>query len=216
MKKCRYIFLICLAFVLVLFPLVTQAAEEIDSEKNEEITSDTKTADDWFTKPDEAKRIMKQTTEEKEQQEKKEKVRYVYLFEDNGFAYFLDSQTARWKNIPYTESEEILDVWIKLVKVEADDEYSYPQKYFLEHYYLRPKTKQIQFLSELEVTGRPDNTAKERPYSVRNWENLVPGSLEDEIYTKVLNEIKKSDGNRLWPKHKSVRDVLEDVFRISL
>ena len=216
MKKCRYIFLICLAFVLVLFPLVTQAAEEIDSEKNEEITSDTKTADDWFTKPDEAKRIMKQTTEEKEQQEKKEKVRYVYLFEDNGFAYFLDSQTAQWKNIPYTESEEILDVWIKLVKVEADEEYSYPQKYFLEHYYLRPKTKQIQFLSELEVTGRPDNTAKERPYSVRNWENLVPGSLEDEIYTKVLNEIKKSDGNRLWPKHKSVRDVLEDVFRISL
>ena len=216
MKKCRYIFLICLAFVLVLFPLVTQAAEEIDSEKNEEITSDTKTADDWFTKPDEAKMIMKQTTEEKEQQEKKEKVRYVYLFEDNGFAYFLDSQTARWKNIPYTESEEILDVWIKLVKVEADEEYSYPQKYFLEHYYLRPKTKQIQFLSELEVSGRPDNTAKERPYSVRNWENLVPGSLEDEIYTKVLNEIKKSDGNRLWPKHKSVRDVLEDVFRISL
>ena len=216
MKKCRYIFLICLAFVLVLFPLVTQAAEEIDSEKNEEITSDTKTADDWFTKPDEAKRIMKQTTEEKEQQEKKEKVRYVYLFEDNGFAYFLDSQTAQWKNIPYTESEEILDVWIKLVKVEADEEYSYPQKYFLEHYYLRPKTKQIQFLSELEVTGRPDNTAKERPYSVRNWENLVPGSLEDEIYTKVLNEIKKSDGNRLWPKHKSVRDVLEDVLRISL
>ncbi len=217
MRKWRIFVAGIILSMLLLVPTLSQAADEPEEiTGSSEVTSDNGKADDWFTKPDEANRIMNQTTKEKEQQEKKEKVRYVYLFEDNGFAYFLDSQTAQWKNIPYTESEEILDVWIKLVKVEADEEYSYPQKYFLEHYYLRPKTKQIQFLSELEVTGRPDNTAKERPYSVRNWENLVPGSLEDEIYTKVLNEIKKSDGNRLWPKHKSVRDVLEDVFRISL
>ena len=107
-----------------------------------------------------------------------------------------------------------MDIWIKLIKVAPDEEYSYPQKYFLEHYYLRPDRKQIQFLSELEVTGRPDNAIKERPYSVHNWENIVSGSLEDEIYHSVLKVVKKNE--QFWPKHKSVRDVLEDIFRISL
>lgn len=201
-------------------PLTVQAAEEPEEIKSIEISSDTSHADDWFNKQEDSvekgplSKAMEREQQANGQSTDKKKVRYVYLFEDNGFAYFLDSQNAHWKNIPYSESEEILDVWIKLVKVDSDEEYSYPQKYFLEHYYLRPKTKQIQFLSELEVSGRPDNTAKERPYSVRNWENLVSGSLEDEIYTRVLQEVKK--GDNLWPKHKSVRDVLEDWFRISL
>ena len=61
-----------------------------------------------------------------------------------------------------------------------------PPKYFLSHYYIRPKTRQIQFLSELEVTGRPDNAITERPYSSLHWENLVPGSIEDDIYHGVF------------------------------
>ena len=201
-------------------PLTVQAAEEPEEIKSTEISSDTSHADDWFNKQEDSvekgplSKAMEREQQANGQSTDKKKVRYVYLFEDNGFAYFLDSQNAHWKNIPYSESEEILDVWIKLLKIDSDEEYSYPQKYFLEHYYLRPKTKQIQFLSELEVSGRPDNTAKERPYSVRNWENLVSGSLEDEIYTRVLQEVKK--GDNLWPKHKSVRDVLEDWFRVSI
>lgn len=208
-----------IAALCLCMPISVQA-EEPEEITSTEITTDTSHADDWFSKQEDSRekgplsKAMEREQQANGQSTDKKKVRYVYLFEDNGFAYFLDSQNAHWKNIPYSESEEILDVWIKLVKVDSDEEYSYPQKYFLEHYYLRPKTKQIQFLSELEVSGRPDNTAKERPYSVRNWENLVSGSLEDEIYTRVLQEVKK--GDNLWPKHKSVRDVLEDLFRISL
>lgn len=205
-------------------PMTTQAAEEIGAEPeeitNSEIKSDTSRADDWFSKQDNSSsekgslgRAMESKRQESGQQSDK-KVRYIYLFEDNGFVYYLDNQNVKWKPIPYSETEEILDIWVKLIKVAPDEEYSYPQKYFLEHYYLRPDRKQIQFLSELEVTGRPDNAIKERPYSVHNWENIVSGSLEDEIYHSVLKVVKKNE--QFWPKHKSVRDVLEDIFRISL
>ena len=209
-------------------PMTTQAAEEIGAEPeeitNSEIKSDTSRADDWFSKQDNsssekgalgrAMESKRQETGQGTDQQSDKKVRYIYLFEDNGFVYYLDNQNVKWKPIPYSETEEILDIWIKLIKVAPDEEYSYPQKYFLEHYYLRPDRKQIQFLSELEVTGRPDNAIKERPYSVHNWENIVSGSLEDEIYHSVLKVVKKNE--QFWPKHKSVRDVLEDIFRISL
>lgn len=205
-------------------PWTAQAAEEI-GEEPEEITSgrirtDNSRADDWFSKQDSSSekgalgRAMERKRQESGQSGDKKEQRYIFLMEDNGFAYYLDNQNVKWKDIPYSGTEEILDVWIKLVKVEPDEEYSYPQKYFLEHYYLRPQKQQIQFLSELEVTGRPDNAIKERPYNVRNWENIVSGSLEDEIYHNVLKVVKKK--NRFWPKHKSFRDVLEDTLRISL
>jgi len=215
MNKWRYVAGVCIAALLWAVPIVSQAAEEPEEiTSSNEVASDNGRADDWFTKPDEAGRIMNQPADEAKKQETKEKERYIYLFEDNGFVYYLDNQNVKWKPIPYSETEEILDVWIKLLKVAPDEEYSYPQKYFLEHYYLRPEKKQIQFLSELEVTGRPDNAIKERPYNVRNWENIVSGSLEDELYHSVLKVVKKND--KFWPKHKSVRDVLEDIFRISL
>ena len=215
MNKWRYVAGVCIAALLWAVPIVSQAAEEPEEiTSSNEVASDNGRADDWFTKLDEAGRIMNQPADEAKKQETKEKERYIYLFEDNGFVYYLDNQNVKWKPIPYSETEEILDVWIKLLKVAPDEEYSYPQKYFLEHYYLRPEKKQIQFLSELEVTGRPDNAIKERPYNVRNWENIVSGSLEDELYHSVLKVVKKND--KFWPKHKSVRDVLEDIFRISL
>ena len=217
-----------IAAVILCMPLpAAQAAEEIGAEPKEITTSEIKTdssrADDWFSKQDNSsseKGALAKALEKKRQQngqnegseEKKE--RYIYLFEENGFAYYLDSQNARWRDIPYSESEKILDVWIRLLKVAPDEEYSYPQKYYLEHYYLRPDKQQIQFLSELEVAGRPDNAIKERAYSVHNWENIVSGSLEDEIYHKVMAVMKKK--NQFWPAHTSVRDVLEDIFRISL
>ena len=217
-----------IAAVILCMPLpAAQAAEEIGAEPEEittsEIRTDSSRADDWFSKQDNSsseKGALAKALEKKRQQngqnegseEKKE--RYIYLFEENGFAYYLDSQNARWRDIPYSESEKILDVWIRLLKVAPDEEYSYPQKYYLEHYYLRPDKQQIQFLSELEVAGRPDNAIKERAYSVHNWENIVSGSLEDEIYHKVMAVMKKK--NQFWPAHTSVRDVLEDIFRISL
>lgn len=199
-------------------PMAAQAADVQEERANSEIKTDSSSTDNETKQKGALARELekrRQANGQADGQETNKKERYVYLLEDNGFIYYLDTQNVQWKNIPYSESEEILDVWIKLVKVDGDEEYSYPQKYFLEHYYLRPKKKQIQFLSELEVTGRPDNAIKERPYSVRNWENIVSGSLEDEIYHNVFRVVNKQD-SKLWPKHKSVRDVLEDVFRISL
>ena len=88
--------------------------------------------------------------------------RYVKIFQDNSYSYLMDMQTARWINCPHTGSEQIIDVWIKLVGNgsgdSASEPYSYPSKYYLEHYYIRPDKQQIQFMSELEVTGRPNET----------------------------------------------------------
>lgn len=219
MRKWQYWAVAGLMTFCLCLPWTAQAAEEEPEEiPSREIRTDTSRADDWFSKQDSTseKGALGRALDSKRQQngENAKKERYVFLLEDNGFAYYMDTQNAKWKKIPYSESEDIVDVWIRLVKTEPDEEYSYPQKYFLEHYYLRPQKQQIQFLSELEVTGRPDNAVKERPYSVRNWENLVSGSLEDEIYHSVMKVMKKK--NQFWPAHTSVRDVLEDVFRISL
>lgn len=217
-------------------PLSVEAAEEPEeilststssnADKSETVKenfkSDTSSADDWFKKQDDENEpgpLARLRQKKKEQEQKRmqadKKDRYVLLMNDNGFAYYLDRQNAKWKKIPYSESEDILDVWIRLVKTDDSGEYSYPPKYYLEHYYLRPKKQQVQFLSELEVTGRPNNAIKERAYSVRNWENLVPGSLEDEIYHKVLKQMKQSSAKN-WFKGKSLRDEIEDKLRISL
>lgn len=88
------------------------------------------------------------------------------------------------------------------------------KKYFLEHYYLRPKTKQIQFLCELEVVGHPQNTVSERQYEYKNWENLIPGSVESIIYKTVLKEIGTSKADERG--HMTFIDMVEEYARISL
>lgn len=161
----------------------------------------------------------KQKKEKKERKKKKaeaEEKRFVELLKDNGYTYYLDTKNARWIRMPHSGNEYIADVWVKLVQTDESAEYSYPSKYFLTHYYIRPNTQQIQFLSELEVTGRPDNAIKERPYSMQNWENLVPGSVEDELYHGIVKNMKK---NRLGGKSSngmSIRDMVEEYLRISL
>ncbi len=147
--------------------------------------------------------------------------RFEQILSDNSFTYYMDKQSARWIVCPNTSNEHIVDVWIRLSQnaegaSEATQQpYSYPAKYYLEHYYIRPSREQIQFLCELEVTGRPANAVNQRAYSAANWENLVPGSIEDEIYHAVLKRIKKmpsikGSGNpTLW-------DDIDEYLRISL
>ena len=107
--------------------------------------------------------------------------------------------------------DSMIDVWVKLKpngdSAEADDQKG---KYYLEHYYIYPKNKQIQFLCELEVTGRPSNAIKERPYSSQNWENLVPGSVEDDIYHAVVKRVKNSSsiGGIPIPSASDILDAL--------
>ena len=140
----------------------------------------------------------------------KEKDRFQEIFRDDSFIYYMDMRSARNVPIP-NRQERMIDVWVKLKPNSfSDEEDAKAGKYYLEHYYINPKDKQIQFLCELEVTGRPSNAIKERPYSSQNWENLVPGSVEDDIYHAVVKKAKSSSsiGGVAIPSASDVLDML--------
>ena len=189
-----------------------------------------------------------QQEKEKQKKLKKQKARFIKLAVDDTYTYYLDKQSVSWQRIPYSASEYMLDVWIRMIELEPDtsdlpeDLAAYVndkssgeialaeekgllltpvdidvlqhKKYFLEHYYLRPKTKQIQFLCELEVVGHPQNTISERAYDYKNWENLIPGSIESIIYNMTIKEVGKSGSSENG--HMSFADYLEEYARISI
>ena len=196
--------------VSVMFSGTALAAEEIGDNTASDVTS----SDDWFYKPkgSQAANARRKAADK----EAASRERFQELFADGSYTYYMDTKNAQWIPMPHSGNEYIADVWVKLVQKEGSADYSYPPKYFLEHYYIRPSTKQIQFLSELEVTGRPDNAIKERAYSVQNWENLVPGSLEDDIYHEVLKRMKKNRLGGNSSNGMSFRDTVEEYLRISL
>ena len=139
----------------------------------------------------------------------KEKDRFQEIFRDESFIYYMDTRSVRNVPIP-NRQDRMIDVWVKLKPNSFSDGDAKAGKYYLEHYYLNPKSKQIQFLCELEVTGRPSNAIKERPYSSQNWENLVPGSVEDDIYHAVVKKAKSSSsiGGVAIPSASDVLDML--------
>ena len=185
---------------------------------------------------------------EKEKKLKTQKARFVKLLSDDTYEYYLDRSAVRWVNMPYSTSEYMADVWIRMIEKypsqtedmpsdmyqylnsggneisdaaekglvynEVDEKVLRSRKYFLEHYYIRPKTRQIQFLCELEVIGRPQNAISERPYEYKNWENLIPGSVESYIYSGTLAEIGTSKSNKRG--HMTVVDMLDEYARIAL
>ena len=185
---------------------------------------------------------------EQNQNLKKQKARFVKLLSDDSYEYYLDRNAVRWVNMPYSTSEYMADVWIRMIEKSQSgygdmpsDLYNYLQseddeitaaaekgiaydevdikvlrskKYFLEHYYIRPKTKQIQFLCELEVIGRPQNTISERTYEYKNWENLIPGSVEYSIYKGVLSDIGTGKAGKRG--HMTFVDMLDEYARIAL
>ena len=151
-------------------------------------------------------------------EDKEQKGRFIYLFSDDGFNYYLDSVSS-CRTTPPSGSAKLLEVWIKLLPLglAPETEVVIDQTYFLQHYMLWPDREQIMFLSELEVEGRPDNYIKERPFDGRNWEKLVPGSLEDNIYRECMKY--RSSLKKRGPQTKTtskIGDVLEDTFHISL
>ena len=150
--------------------------------------------------------------------------RYRTLFTDNGFTYYLDVKNTRWIPRPYQSSEYMIDAWVRLIEDTtgapvAEDGKIRPAKYFLEHYYISPKHRQIMFLSELEVTGRPENAVKERAYDPKNWEQLVPGSIEDDLYEAITARMGSAPGERggllSGTSGMSLRDMVEEYARIS-
>lgn len=160
----------------------------------------------------------KRKEKEEKQKEKQRQAHYIYLFSDDGFNYYLDGEIS-CHTYPPVGYEKLIDVWIKVlpIGVAPETEVLSDQAYYLQHYLLYPKKDQIMFLSELEVDGRPDNDIQERPYDTRNWENLIPGSLEENIYRECMKRQKKL--KQRGDKKSAVKtagDFLEDTFRISL
>ena len=174
------------------------------------------------------------------------KKRFVKLAADDTYTYYLDKSSVQWRRMPYSSSEYIADVWVRMVehrpkqldadlanygtdslnaeiRLLAEKGYQYAPEdlevlrssnYVLEHYYLRPQTKQVQFLCELEVFGRPQNTINERAYDYKNWENLVPGSVESAVYEATIKIIGKSKASERG--HMTFSDMLDEYLRISL
>ena len=227
-KLCRMALAAMLSFALVL-PTAAASDMEEDAEP-EEIgdMSDMTSADDWFASAEESEAIKSETEDQADKRKDKERERYAYLLSDSGYDYFLDGRATHWIPLPYRDDEYIVDTWLKIVPTDSTDDpesgnYSYPQKYYLAHYYVRPKTQQIQFLSELEVSGeRPDNTVKGRGYMPRNWEDLTPGSIEDEVYRGTLASIKKlgDKWTKIFGSHytgpRKLRDFVEEYLRIAI
>ena len=169
-----------------------------------------------------AEKQEKRTEKVRERREKDS--RYKTLFTDNNFTYYLDEKNTRWIPRPYQSSAYIIDTWVRLVENTtgeqvAEDGKIRPAKYFIEHYYISPAKHEIMFISELEVTGRPENAVKERAYDPKNWEQLVPGSIEDEIYEAVTARMKSAPGQRgglfSGTSGMSLRDMVEEYARIS-
>ena len=161
----------------------------------------------------------------KAEAKREKKARYKTLFTDNGFTYYLDSKNSRWIPRPNSGSERIIEAWIRLVEnpggePPVDSDQVRPAKYFLEHYYISPQRREIMFISELEVTGRPENAIKERAYDPAHWEQLVPGSIEDELYEAITAQMKSAPGERKGilsgTSGMSLRDMVEEFARISL
>lgn len=227
-KLCRMALAAMLSFALVL-PTAAASDMEEDAEP-EEIgdMSDMTSADDWFASAEESEAIKSETEDQADKRKDKERERYAYLLSDSGYDYFLDGRATHWIPLPYRDDEYIVDTWLQIVPTDSTDDpesgnYSYPQKYYLAHYYVRPKTQQIQFLSELEVSGeRPDNTVKGRGYMPRNWEDLTPGSIEDEVYRGTLASIKKHGDKwtKIFGSHytgpRKLRDFVEEYLRIAI
>ena len=227
-KLCRMALAAMLSFALVL-PTAAASDMEEDAEP-EEIgdMSDMTSADDWFASAEESEAIKSETEDQADKRKDKERERYAYLLSDSGYDYFLDGRATHWIPLPYRDDEYIVDTWLKIVPTDSTDDpesgnYSYPQKYYLAHYYVRPKTQQIQFLSELEVSGeRPDNTVKGRGYMPRNWEDLTPGSIEDEVYRGTLASSQKHGDKwtKIFGSHytgpRKLRDFVEEYLRIAI
>ena len=189
----------------------------------------------------------KSTSANQSENQKKLKARFVKLLSDDSYDYYLDRNSVRWVYVPYSKTEYMADVWIRMLDRAQNnsdmpsDLYNYindtsdeiseaaakgiiydevdvkvlrTKKYFLEHYYIRPKKQQIQFLCELEVIGRPQNAISERAYDYKNWESLIPGSVEFSIYHGVISDIGTSKANSRG--HMTFIDMLDEYARIAL
>lgn len=160
----------------------------------------------FFAAPSAAYADDGETAAEETKEEK-----FVVIYRDSSYTYYLDKENMKRREIPF-QKKQMLDVWIKLVPTRellsnSDGTVESSGTYYLEHYLIRKDKKQIQFLCELEVNGRPNNDINAGKYDPMKWEELVPESIEDRIYHGVV---------QYAPDNADPGDVLEDVFRVSI
>ncbi len=151
--------------------------------------------------------------------------RYLLISMDSKFAYYLDRVSARWIKEPDTNAK-VIDVWLRLVDINSLKnpvlgQYmkSVPRgEYLLDHYYIKPYTRQVQFLCELDISGQPANNVVQNAYSANNWEYVIPGSVEDHIYNSVMairHDI-PSAVDQTKPITQEAADFIERTLNISL
>ena len=156
------------------------------------------------------------TSDNEEADAQEELPRFIEIYRDESFIYSMDRKTARIRSVPHMAREKMIDVWIKLEPLEfLENDYTYPSKYYLEHYLLRPKKQQYQFLAEMEVKGRPTGETPNRTYDGRLWESLIPGSIEDAVYHAVM-EYKSEIYDETTANGTGIRDFIENTINVSL
>lgn len=121
----------------------------------------------------------------------KKDTRYLRLYVRNDLEYFLDLATAKKIKHPYLK-EELWDVWIK-IKENEDAAYTYPEVYTMAHYYVRCTMSQLQLIQTFKIEEEAAVAyAPEVPYREKNWQNLIPGSNEEELYWAILKNVKEN------------------------
>ena len=160
--------------------------------------------------------LHNQTVEKSNENNDKDKEkRFERIGQDTSFVYLLDKKNSGWVRRPFTANQYVISAWVKMLPYEfaSSDKYINPadeDTYYLVHYLIDPSTSKIQFLCEVEVTGRPENNIKQRKYNPNDWEELIPESVEDTIYHAVVKKYGKSKGSS------SLTDMIEEVFHIAI
>ncbi|WP_110954568.1 hypothetical protein [Anaerosinus massiliensis] len=126
---------------------------------------------------------------EGQQQIKIEDQRYIPIYHEDEYTYYLDNATKKKIKHPYLE-EEILDVWVK-IEGNEDGVYTDPVSYTMKHYYVRLKEKQMQLVNTIEfIGGISPSYSADTPYREKNWKTVVPTSREENCYLKIIELVK--------------------------
>ena len=176
-------------------------------------------------KKDEKKQRKAEKKAEKQFKKDVKKATYKALFSEAPYTYMLNRESIEWKKVPGRMDEYMVDCWICVIKTPKDvrdqaalfmseiDDLG-DREYTLQHYYIRPASRKIQFLSELEIVGYAQNSISERPYSDSHWEILIPGSVEERIYRLVVKEVGTKKATEKG--HRSLGEKIEDRLHISI
>lgn len=125
-----------------------------------------------------------------ETQEQAVTLRFVPIFSDDEYNYYLDTTTIKLTAHPY-KNEQLVDVWLKL-EHNAGALYSDSTVYILQHYYMRRGVAEQQLLSEVIINSDESSSSEQRAnYSEANWEGLIPDTSEELCYQAVMNYVDK-------------------------